>query len=167
MDKLEKKINIIRNKLNRCITSMYTCYTYGNIPYDKCRNAINAYAIGAQNEEVIGLIDETLFGSGRRGMLFTENGVYYTTSSGNRFYKYSDRVQFNWSSSSGYINSCLNAMMIELYNADKTSIIEKIDKLPDQVAFWDEKIKIWKETFETLGDLWNSITNSDNDKDNS
>lgn len=91
MGKLEKKIEIVRQYLSRC-NSLYTCYTYGNIPRDKFRNACSSYAGHVEYEKALGLIDETVFGSAKKGMLFTESGLY--ASGIGHIMKYSDGANF-------------------------------------------------------------------------
>ena len=67
------KINIMKTYLSKCI-STYDTYVYGTIPQNKFLNACTAYAGKVQYNETIGLIDETVFGSGKKGFLqFNKN----------------------------------------------------------------------------------------------
>lgn len=46
------------------------------ISESKLRNALNAYAKTVKPEDVLGLIDCTLFGSAKEGCIITQNGIY-------------------------------------------------------------------------------------------
>jgi hypothetical protein len=64
-----------------------TGYVYGKIPRDKFINARDAYAGSyVDYDDVIGLIDDTVFGGARRGFLFTYDGYYYDGCDGMRKY---------------------------------------------------------------------------------
>lgn len=112
----EKIKRILRTRLPKCISSSARVYVPGNIPMDKCVNAISAYARSVSTSEVIGLIDTSLWGNGKKGMLFTETGYYYTTDTSSGHFKYSDGV--TWNSFSGFNVSALNTMLKELHAAD-------------------------------------------------
>ena len=75
MGKREKKIAVIQEYLPRC-NSVYPCYVYGRIPSELINNACMTYAGNVRKENVFGLIDETVFSSGKKGFLFTEDGFY-------------------------------------------------------------------------------------------
>lgn len=48
----------------------------GNIPEKKLANAIQAYANGVSQDEVILLLDDTVFGSAKEGLLITSDAIY-------------------------------------------------------------------------------------------
>lgn len=73
MGKREKKIAVIQEYLPRC-NSVYPCYVYGRIPSELINNACMTYAGNVRKEDVFGLIDETVFSSGKKGFLFAEDG---------------------------------------------------------------------------------------------
>ena len=121
MGKLEKKINLIKDYLPRC-NSVYSCYTYGSIPRAKFNNACLSYAGHVEYDKALGLIDETVFGSGKKGMLFTEVGLY--ASGITHIMKYSDGPSFT--------------SLPDSYNL--TEINELLDKLSDienALTGWD------------------------------
>lgn len=111
---IEEKINVVKRYLQKC-NSVYNCYTYGNIPRDKFNNACMSYAGHMEYEECIGLIDETLFGSGKRGMIFGINGFYKDSQKGIMLYK--DDIQ--WESLGDTYNlNIMNEMLEKLYEID-------------------------------------------------
>ena len=77
MGKREKKIAVIQEYLPRC-NSVYPCYVYGRIPSELINNACMTYAGNVRKEDVFGLIDETVFSSGKKGFLFAEDGFYHS-----------------------------------------------------------------------------------------
>ena len=73
-DKKKAKARIIQEYLPRC--SRYKCYTQGEIPMSKFEKARESYASGVSYRDVLGMIDESFFGDGSKGFLFTEEGYY-------------------------------------------------------------------------------------------
>lgn len=108
------KINIMKTYLPKCI-STYDTYVYGTIPQNKFLNACNAYAGKVQYNETIGLIDETVFGSGKKGFLFTFDGYYYDGCSSIKLYK--NNMKFN-SLKSPYNMAMMNEMLQKLYEIE-------------------------------------------------
>lgn len=71
--------NIIRDILNKYkndISDLYSFYIGDNIPIKKINNVIKSYASGVLEDEVIGLLDMTIFGSATEGLIFTTNKLY-------------------------------------------------------------------------------------------
>lgn len=59
-------------------------YIYPNIPYKKIRNAINSYGYSNINhEQIIILVDDTLFGSAKNGIFITDDSIYIKNSFSN------------------------------------------------------------------------------------
>lgn len=114
MSKLEKKIELVKKYLPRC-NSTFKCHTYGNIPREKFNNACTNYAGYVPYENVLGLIDETLFDSGKKGMLFTDEGVY--ASGIQSIMRYSDCCKFNTLPSS-YNITVINELLEKLYEIE-------------------------------------------------
>ncbi len=52
-------------------------YFAPDIPEDKLANAINTYAEGVIDDQVIALYDDTLFGSAKEGFIITTAGIYW------------------------------------------------------------------------------------------
>lgn len=76
MNRDAELIEIIRTRLKNCVTSGTEYYTYGNIPQKKYTGAVRNYASGVAYDDVLGLVDTTVFGGGERGMLLTREGIY-------------------------------------------------------------------------------------------
>ncbi len=76
MNRDAELIEIIRTRLKNCVTSGTEYYTYGNIPQKKYAGAVRNYASGVSYDDVLGLVDTTVFGGGERGMLLTREGIY-------------------------------------------------------------------------------------------
>lgn len=114
MGKREKKIAVIQEYLPRC-NSVYSCYVYGHIPNELINNACMSYAGNVKKENVFGLIDETLFNSGKKGFLFTENGFY--SSNDNAINKYEDGITYR-SLPSSYNITAFNEMLTKLYEIE-------------------------------------------------
>lgn len=85
MGKREEKIEIVRTGIRGCLASNSSadCFTYGNIPRKRYLGACKKYVSNEAYEDVIGLIDTTVFGGGERGLVFTLTGVYYRDIMGN------------------------------------------------------------------------------------
>lgn len=114
MGKVEQKKEIILRYLPR-VTTVSSWYTKGNIPRSKFVNASQSYAGKVEYEDVIALIDETVFGSGKRGFLFTIDGFYCDGLKGFKMYK--DDISFS-SMSSLYNITAMNEMLKELYKVE-------------------------------------------------
>lgn len=52
-------------------------YIKPNVPLDKARNAIGEYCGGVSYDDVVVLIDDTVFGNGKCGVLITDDAIYY------------------------------------------------------------------------------------------
>lgn len=114
--KTEEIKRILRMNIRKCPPSYGNAYVYGSIPMDKCMNAISEYAPFVSPYEVLGLIDTTIFGTGKKGMLFTETGYYYKIDNSPGYYEYSDDT--SWSSFGDYNVSALNDMLSDLFLAE-------------------------------------------------
>lgn len=76
MSKRERKKELIKKYIKNAAGG-WSAYSYGNIPKQLVRNACISYAGAVQYDDVLGLIDITITGSGKKGMLFTSQRVYY------------------------------------------------------------------------------------------
>lgn len=90
MGKRERKTEAIKKYIGN-ISGNWTAYSYGKIPKSIALNAINTYAGAIQYQDILGLVDITVLGNGKKGMLFTEHKIYYNNgmleSNGNVSYK--------------------------------------------------------------------------------
>lgn len=55
-------------------------FFHPNIPKSKLDNSLSHFGQGIEPEDVIALIDNTLFGSGKKGVILTENALILSTS---------------------------------------------------------------------------------------
>lgn len=113
-DKRERKKRVIQRYLPNCYYDTST-YTYGNIPKSKINGACSTYAGSVDYEDVFGLIDETVFGSGKRGKLFTVDGFYSDGLNG--LQKYIEGISFR-SLPAGYNLTAMNEMLNKLYEIE-------------------------------------------------
>lgn len=112
-DKELRKRKVIEEYLPQCTT--WNVYTYGSIPKNKYVNACSSYAGRVLYENVYGLIDETIFGSGKAGMLFTTDRFY---SNGNKgALLYADGISYS-SLPSTYNLTAMNEMLQKLYEIE-------------------------------------------------
>lgn len=140
-----EKINIIKSYLPKCI-SIYDAHVYGNIPKDKFLNACNSYAGKVGYNETIGLIDETVFGSGKKGFLFTFDGYYYDGCGSIKLYK--NNTRFN-SLGSSYNLAMMNEMLQKLYEVEvRKSKLE---------SFLDTTLEIGQAILDNIDDVDNII----------
>jgi hypothetical protein len=112
--KRERKQQVLSQYLPNC-NSLYNCYSYGHIPRDKFYNACRSYAENMDYKDCIGLIDETLFGSGKKGMIFGVDGFYADSHRGIMLYK--DGIRYN-SLPSSYNITAVNEMLNKLYEIE-------------------------------------------------
>lgn len=76
MGKREMKITSVQRYLSN-VAGSYSSYTYGKIPSSNARNACSTYAGAVRPEDILGLVDITILGDGKKGLLFTEYAVYF------------------------------------------------------------------------------------------
>lgn len=113
MDKKQlEKIEIIKNYLPKCST--WNVFVYGKIPKDRYYGACSAYAGNVNYENVIGLIDETVWSSGKKGCLFTFDGFYYDGCK--EMIRYDKGI--TWNSFRSYNLATLNEMLKKLYEVE-------------------------------------------------
>jgi len=88
-------------------------YIYGDIPERKLKNACESYPLH-QDDEILALVDATVFGSAKNGMLIGLKGIYFKSDSG-----HSERSFLSWAdlSSSEKVTINLDSYSaIKLYN---------------------------------------------------
>lgn len=76
MGKFEMKANVVKQFLAN-VAGSYSSYTYGKIPSALAQNACKTYAGAVRFQNILGLIDTSILGDGKKGMLFTDHAVYY------------------------------------------------------------------------------------------
>ncbi len=146
--KRERKIQQIKKWLPRC-SPTWSVYVYGAIPKKIFEGACSSYAGTISYKDTFGIIDETLFGNGKKGMVFTEQGYYYTYSGTNaKFVKYSQLKTMNgWS---GYNCQALNELLEKLYNIETEAsglevaagLFGAFMGLCEEISDWADEIEI-------------------------
>lgn len=81
MNKREKKVALIKNYIGN-ISNSWPTYSYGKIPEAKAANACSTYAGAVHPKDVLGLVDISISGNGKKGLLFTEYCIYYNNGFG-------------------------------------------------------------------------------------
>lgn len=76
MSKRSEIYNAVASSLEGCCDGPRV-YTGEDIPVKKFHNACQAYAQWVGLENCIGMTDETIFGNGKKGFMFTYDGFYY------------------------------------------------------------------------------------------
>lgn len=83
--------NLLRNYLaqfqDEAIDKVYLA---PNIPIDKLANAFSNYAFLNRDEKVLAMVDMSIFGSGKEGIAFTEQGIWWKYLSSPHSASYSD-----------------------------------------------------------------------------
>ena len=97
MNKIERQIAIIREKIPYCVkTTSAEVFCYGEIPLKCIQGAKASYAYGINNDDILALIDTTVFRGGQRGMVFTTDGVYFKDMLSSPIYcTYTDLTEFS------------------------------------------------------------------------
>ena len=76
MGKLERKKAIIEKYISNA-AGTWPAWSYGKIPSYKLKNACYEYVGAVEPSNILGLIDITISGNGKKGMVFTEHKVYF------------------------------------------------------------------------------------------
>ena len=119
--KRERQISIISNGIAKCVkTNSASVYSYGNIPVKCVIGARSSYIGAVDYDDILGLIDTTVWGSGKRGMVFTDQGVYLRAMLEDSVYcPYSNLTEFNIPDDTYFDSSGLLDMLQELFNLEQ------------------------------------------------
>lgn len=74
--KRERKIEAVKEYIHGA-AGTWSGYAYGSIPQKLATAACRSYAGAIHPKDIIGLIDITVLNNGKKGMVFTENNIYY------------------------------------------------------------------------------------------
>lgn len=75
MGKKERKIEAIKKSIRNIST--YSWYTYGSIPNRIASNACSSYGGNLSASNILGIVDTSITGNGKTGLIFAEYGVYF------------------------------------------------------------------------------------------
>ena len=148
MGKREKKIELIGKYIHN--VSSYPTYAYGSIPGSVASNARISYGGSISNSDILGLVDTSITGSGKTGLMFTEYRVYYNNGMfGSRGYiSYRDIMNTGKISGDIFSNAYNRQALIELLSLladvegksfgetleDANKTIDNINKTIDDVG---------------------------------
>ena len=76
MGKLERKKEVIEKYISKA-GGNWPAWSYGKIPSLRLKNACYEYVGAVETSSILGLIDITVSGNGKKGMVFTEHKVYF------------------------------------------------------------------------------------------
>ncbi len=179
MNKIERQIAIIREKIPYCVkTTSAEVFCYGEIPLKCIQGAKASYAYGINNDDILALIDTTVFRGGQRGMVFTTDGVYFKDMLSSPIYcTYTDLTEFSIPDDNYFNSKGLKDMLQDLFDLEYSiqkgnsisnmlvdvignTAIEMLESWVDKKRIeWDEADK--EETnalFEALYDIKNTLT---------
>lgn len=155
-EKISKKRDIVRQSIESCtLSSSYQAYYYDNLPDKVFYNAKKKYAGNVCKEDVLGLIDVSVFGSGKIGLLLSVEGIYYRKSSSVAEYiAYKDIAKDKYIVARKLGDVCnakkLSEMVKKIMAVDRYTPDELIDKINDTVTQTDIAAHRVKETVETV-----------------
>ena len=169
MTKEEKMIQLVNDNLYKCVKSTAaTVHTYGNIPYKALAGALSKYLNIDYDEQVIGLIDTTVFGSGKNGAAFTTKGFYMKDMMFDPiFIDYEHWFNINTNNDSVYYNlSEISDLMMELSSIEDDNTWGDVAReiggiVKDTVvnAFIDEMDEYDRQEQEGMAELANILEN--------
>lgn len=141
MGKREKKIELIRKYIHNVSSS--STYAYGSIPSSVASNARISYGGSISNSDILGLVDTSITGSGKTGLIFTEHRVYYNNGMfGSRGYiSYRDIMNTGKISGDIFSNDYNRQALIELLSRlaeiegkDLGGTLEDVNKAIDGIS---------------------------------
>lgn len=169
MGKRERKIEAIKKYIGNA-GGTWPGYSYGNIPRQQAINACNSYAGAIQVKDILGLIDITISGNGKKGMVFTEYMIYYDNgflaNRGSVSYRHiheEGRIPSDILSSQ-YNQNAMRGLVSILSNIEGETLLKNTENFIDDL---DEGFEQVANVVNKGLDLFNSIMNAlDSDNNN-
>lgn len=162
MNKREKKVAIIKNYIGN-ISGSWPTYSYGMIPKEKVANACSTYAGAVQPKDVFGLVDTSISGNGKKGLLFTEYYIYYN----NGFWGNQGKVSYKEVNESRTIPSALfdaaynRQALIDLVSAlayiEGGTVQATINSLEKSIVGATDKVQSVSDTISKAADFVNAL----------
>lgn len=154
MENRQKKIRCLKNNLHTVIKNA-SYYTYGNIPSKLINGAINKYA-NEYPDDILALVDTTLFGNGGTGISFTEDGIWikelFTETEFLNYFEY------------GKLYSMSDSYFVCISRSDLSDLMKKMSKIDDNLL--DNSISITNGISSGLLYLNDILKDDDNDDNN-
>lgn len=133
MGKKKNKIDVVSQYIEN-VAGIYSAYKYNEIPNDIFNNANISYGGNITKQEVLGLIDTTVFGNGKKGIIFAENRLYYNYGYG-QVGSLSYKEVYDSSQISGDIYysafnaNALTELVSELANIEGTTLVDTLNNI--------------------------------------
>lgn len=138
MGKLERKKEVIEKYISKA-GGNWSAWSYGNIPSLRLKNACYEYVGAVETSSILGLIDITVSGNGKKGMVFTEHKVYFNNgflgSKGSVSYQsiYDDGFIPSEVLDSYYNTAALKELLSDLANIEGQSMQDTLNDWGDAV----------------------------------
>lgn len=117
---------LIKNAGSKLVSNKV--YLRPHIPEKKLQYALNSYGSGISQEDVIILVDDTLFGSGKDGILITDNSIYIKIFSESlRVYKWCEIESIRIEKRNIYINGLHSGALVQTSEKDLGNFFEIIN----------------------------------------
>lgn len=167
--KKQEKIEIVKRRINDC--TKYTtdkAYYYGNISDKVFYKAKTSYANMLSKSEVLGLIDTSITGNSKVGMILTEEGIYYKDSWENPGYiSYNDIAAnekiLDAKLGDKYNLKSLKNMIKEINAVDCLSADELLDVMQQGLENLDDLYEKGKGIWEEIRNMMNKLGNDETD----
>lgn len=173
MGKRERKIEMIKKYISN-VSGTWSAYSYGNIPQILAANACSSYAGAVQPQNILGLVDITITGNGRKGLTFTESAVYFDNgafaSRGKVMYRDvydSGQISGNLFGSS-YNKQALIELVSALAEIEGESVQTKLGDVNNALNSVNNTVEQFNATINSVLDVFNNVANlfgSSNDKE--
>ncbi len=162
MTKRDKKIEVIRMYIKN-VGGTWPAYSYGKIPTEKVTNACKSYAGAVQSRDVLGLIDITIAGNGKKGIVFTDDRVYFDNgfleqrgSFSYRQVNESEKIPINVYGSS-YNKQALRELISMLAQIDEESLQGMVDSVNNKLDSFNQGIDSVTDTIEKVSSIVGSF----------
>lgn len=160
-ERLQKKRDIVKREIDNC--AKYTTdrtYFYGNLTDKAFFAAKQNYAGKVNREMVLGMIDNTITGNAKNGLLFAVDGIYYKRLMESPGYiSYSDAAQNNRLLSAklgeDFNIRCISKIVNKIDAVDNLTLNEVLEKANEKVMDLDKTIDSVNEVLSTAQGLFN------------
>lgn len=168
MGKRERKIEAISKYISN-VGGNWPAWSYGKIPKNKAQNACYEYAGAIEPKDILGLIDITVSGNGKKGMVFTESKVYFN----NGFLENKGSVSYKKIHDSGvipgevfsvsYNTEALKELLSQLSYIEGENMQDTINDFGNAVNqginFVSDTIDNVTDTIDKVANLFNQLSN--------
>ncbi len=169
MGKKNEKINAVKQYIEN-IAGIYTSYSYGEIPNSIITNACISYGGNINKQDILGIIDTTVFGNGKKGIIFAENRLYYNYGYGQMGSKSYKQIYDSGQISgdiyySAFNKNALTELVSELANIEGMTLSDTLNSINQDMQDISDVIDEGISWFRKGKELFNSLTNSNISED--